>query len=77
MPKVAYKLFKRKLGFRDLLNIIPLDASLVKGSHGRIDNPAGQQPVFIGHAAAEEIGADEVCGEILAHLGIEADVRRH
>jgi len=76
MLKMGYKLFKRKLGFRDLLNVIPLDASLVKGSHGRIDNPAGKQPVFIGHPTGEEIGADEVCGEILAHLGIEVDARQ-
>ena len=31
----------RKLGFRTLLDVIPLDATLVKGSHGRIpDDPA-------------------------------------
>jgi predicted AlkP superfamily pyrophosphatase or phosphodiesterase len=34
---VAWKLLKRKLGFRGLLDVIPLDASLVKGSHGRPD----------------------------------------
>ena len=39
MVKIASKLAARKLGFRNLLDIIPLDASLVKGSHGRIDNP--------------------------------------
>jgi predicted AlkP superfamily pyrophosphatase or phosphodiesterase len=32
---VASKLARRKLGFRTLLDVIPLDASLVKGSHGR------------------------------------------
>ena len=32
---VGWKLAKRKLGFRNLLDVIPLDASLVKGSHGR------------------------------------------
>jgi predicted AlkP superfamily pyrophosphatase or phosphodiesterase len=34
MLRVAAKLLKRKLGFRSLLDVIPLDASLVKGSHG-------------------------------------------
>jgi predicted AlkP superfamily pyrophosphatase or phosphodiesterase len=71
MLKVAYKLFKRKLGFRDLLDIIPLDASLVKGSHGRIDNDSAHGPLFIGNAPRDQIAADEVCGEILTHLGIE------
>lgn len=35
--KVGWKLALRKLGFRTLLDVIPLDASLVKGSHGRPD----------------------------------------
>ena len=42
-PKVTsfFKLIKRKLGFRNLLDIISLKRSeIVKGSHGRItDNP--------------------------------------
>lgn len=32
--KIASKILKRKLGFRTLLDVIPLDATLVKGSHG-------------------------------------------
>jgi predicted AlkP superfamily pyrophosphatase or phosphodiesterase len=32
--KVAFKLMKKAAGFRTLLDVIPLDASLVKGSHG-------------------------------------------
>jgi predicted AlkP superfamily pyrophosphatase or phosphodiesterase len=32
--KIAWKLLKKKLGFRTLMDVIPLDASLVKGSHG-------------------------------------------
>ena len=31
---IAAKLLKRKLGFRALLDVIPLDATLVRGSHG-------------------------------------------
>jgi predicted AlkP superfamily pyrophosphatase or phosphodiesterase len=65
MVKVGYKLFKRKLGFRDLLDVIPLDASLVKGSHGRIDNPLSSSPVFLGNAAADRIPATAVASEIL------------
>jgi predicted AlkP superfamily pyrophosphatase or phosphodiesterase len=68
MVKVAYKLLKRKLGFRDLLNIIPLDASLVKGSHGRIDNCREQGPLFIGSAASDELTAEQVYAELLAHM---------
>lgn len=32
--RIAAKLLARKLGFRTLLDVVPLDASLVKGSHG-------------------------------------------
>ena len=46
MLKVAWTLLKRKLGFRSLLDVIALDASLVKGSHGRVtDDPRGRPAV--------------------------------
>ena len=47
MPKVILKLLKKKLGFRTVMNIIPLNADLVKGSHGRIPEDASDYPVFI------------------------------
>jgi predicted AlkP superfamily pyrophosphatase or phosphodiesterase len=34
--KIAATLAKRKLGLRSLLEVIPTDATLVKGSHGRV-----------------------------------------
>jgi predicted AlkP superfamily pyrophosphatase or phosphodiesterase len=39
MPKltIGAKLLAKKLGFRSVLNVIPLDSGLVKGSHGRPD----------------------------------------
>ena len=45
---VGWKLAKRKAGLRSLLDVIPLDATLVKGSHGRrpaVDEP--DTPVFM------------------------------
>jgi predicted AlkP superfamily pyrophosphatase or phosphodiesterase len=71
MVKIAAKLAARKLGFRNLLDIIPLDASLVKGSHGRIDNPRSRAPVFIGNGSSGEIAATGISSEILSSLGIE------
>jgi predicted AlkP superfamily pyrophosphatase or phosphodiesterase len=32
--KIAWRLLQKKLGFRMLMDVIPLDARLVKGSHG-------------------------------------------
>ena len=43
LPKVriGWRLLQKKLGFRMLMDVIPLDATLVKGSHGRRpDNPS-------------------------------------
>lgn len=47
MPKVAWKLLKKKLGFRTVLDIIPLKAELVKGSHGRVPDDPLDYPIFI------------------------------
>lgn len=47
---VASRLLKKILGFRYYMDVIGLDASLVKGSHGRIASPAAEAteaPVFI------------------------------
>jgi predicted AlkP superfamily pyrophosphatase or phosphodiesterase len=46
--KIAKFLLKKKLGFRGLLDVIPLDAGLVKGSHGRDRVEPGEQPLIIG-----------------------------
>ncbi|MBA2127429.1 alkaline phosphatase family protein [Hyphomicrobium methylovorum] len=48
-PKLAvgWRLLKKILGFRTLMNVIPLDAKLVRGSHGRADTPAEHTPVFM------------------------------
>jgi hypothetical protein len=37
----------RKLGFRALMDVIPLDAALVGGSHGRITDDANDGPLII------------------------------
>ena len=41
-PKVAIglRLARRALGFSTLMDVIPLDATLVKGSHGRVTEDA-------------------------------------
>jgi len=45
--KIGTNLLKKKLGFRMLMDVIPLDATLVKGSHGRIPADSGEYPVLI------------------------------
>jgi predicted AlkP superfamily pyrophosphatase or phosphodiesterase len=48
-PKLAigWRLAKRALGFRTLMDVVPLDPHLVRGSHGRIMDDAAHGPVFI------------------------------
>jgi hypothetical protein len=68
---IGWKLFKRKLGFRTLLDVIPLDPSLVRGSHGRLEQPANGRPILItqrGTQAATEMACSGVRDVILQHL---------
>jgi predicted AlkP superfamily pyrophosphatase or phosphodiesterase len=47
MAKIAWRLLRKKLGFRMLMDVIPLDASLVKGSHGRVPASPRDYPILI------------------------------
>jgi predicted AlkP superfamily pyrophosphatase or phosphodiesterase len=71
--KIAATLLKRKLGFRALLDVIPLDTSLVKGSHGRLTDSPDEGPVFMTNdptclPAGDTIAATMVKDVILAHV---------
>lgn len=44
---LAWKLLRKKLGFRQLLDVVPLDTSLVRGSHGRVTQQTKHKPVMI------------------------------
>jgi len=48
-PKLAvgWRLLKRMLGMRVLMDVIPLDASVVRGSHGRADTPYARGPLIM------------------------------
>ncbi|MEX0779407.1 MAG: nucleotide pyrophosphatase/phosphodiesterase family protein [Balneolales bacterium] len=45
--KVGSILLKKNLGFRYLMDVIPLEADLVKGSHGRPASSRNEEPVLI------------------------------
>jgi predicted AlkP superfamily pyrophosphatase or phosphodiesterase len=45
--KIAWRLLQKKLGFRMLMDVIPLDATLVKGSHGAKPKNISDWPVLI------------------------------
>jgi predicted AlkP superfamily pyrophosphatase or phosphodiesterase len=68
LAKIAGFLAKKKLGFRGLMDVIPLDASLVKGSHGRDTVPKDEQPVAIGGDAGKVGVAEDVFGWVRGRL---------
>lgn len=45
--KIALRLLQKRLGFRMLMDVIPLDATLVRGSHGRRPVNPKEWPVLI------------------------------
>ncbi len=69
--KVGLTLLKKQLGFRYLMEIVPLDAGLVRGSHG-LPTPPEAGPLFATERAdlldGSSIQATDVCGLILHHL---------
>ena len=69
---VGWRLAKRKLGLRTLMDVIPLDAGLVKGSHGRVTDDPADGPVLISSDPAllppDAVHATEVKSLILSHL---------
>ena len=70
--KVALTLLKKKLGFRYLMDVVPLDANLVKGSHGHLTSAAWQSPLLITQQQnvlqSEAIEAKQVFDVIFQHL---------
>jgi len=57
--KITWRLLQKKLGFRMLMDVVPLDATLVKGSHGRRPADKRDWPVFITERP-ELLGAKEI-----------------
>ena len=72
MAKVAFRVLQKKLGFRYLMDVIPLEASLVRGSHGRLPENKEDGPLLISRLAdamrSGHIHATGVHSVILDHL---------
>jgi predicted AlkP superfamily pyrophosphatase or phosphodiesterase len=73
---VGSRIVRRKLGFRTLLDVIPLDATLVKGSHGRIPDDPASGPLLMTKQTDllpdGDVAAADVHDLILRHLGVAA-----
>jgi predicted AlkP superfamily pyrophosphatase or phosphodiesterase len=68
--RAGYKLARKLLGFRYLMDVIPLDATLIKGSHGGISAPREFYPICITDTplTQSELQATNVYDVIWGHL---------
>jgi len=76
MLKAGWKVLRKKMGFRMVMDLIPLDASLVSGSHGRIPEDRADRPVFITRQkdlnSPDSIAPTGVFNLLLQHLQARA-----
>jgi predicted AlkP superfamily pyrophosphatase or phosphodiesterase len=70
--RAAYKLLRKKAALRYVMDVIPLDATLIKGSHGRVGTPTSAHPVLITDKALakQELQAVDVYDVIANYLGL-------
>jgi predicted AlkP superfamily pyrophosphatase or phosphodiesterase len=70
--RIAWRLAQKIMGFRYMMDVIPLDAGLVKGSHGRPTDKPEDGPLLISSApellAAGPVSAIAVKDLILDHV---------
>ncbi len=68
--RAGYKLLRKKAALRYVMDVIPLDATLIKGSHGRINTPSSFHPVLIADQAysKNELMPTDVYEVIWQHL---------
>lgn len=70
--KIASRLLQKKLGLRTLFDVISLDTSLVKGSHGRLPSSPDEGPLVITRQAhpfaSQPLAATDVHDLILSAL---------
>jgi predicted AlkP superfamily pyrophosphatase or phosphodiesterase len=70
--KVGWKVAQKKLGFRYLMDVIPLSGELVRGSHGRLPDSEKDGPLFITRQPellpGERLAPTDVQHAILSHL---------
>jgi predicted AlkP superfamily pyrophosphatase or phosphodiesterase len=73
LPKLraARRLLQKRLGFRTLFDLVPLDSSLVRGSHGLCATTIEERPILFGDGAPPT-AADPIAMTRVAQLLLEA-----
>ncbi|MDT0341554.1 alkaline phosphatase family protein [Streptomyces litchfieldiae] len=75
-PRAALALARKKLGLRYRMNVIPLDPSYVRGSHGRLPDTPGDGPLLLCSApdalTGDPVDATDVKPFLLGLQGLTA-----
>lgn len=76
MLKAGYRLLQKELGFRYLMDLIPLDSSLPAGSHGHLTTDPDSGPMFATKHAQllngkSTLEPTDIFNLILRHLNLE------
>ena len=70
--RVGFRLVQKKLGFRYLMDVIPLEPSLVRGSHGRLPSTRDDAPLLISSRPellpGDRVHAAGIRGVMMKHL---------
>lgn len=68
----ARKVLRKKLGFRMVMDVVPLDASIVRGSHGLPAEDSRDRAILIGHGPRPdgEVGMEQVKDLLLRGMGL-------
>ena len=72
--RIAWRLVQKRLGLRYLMDVIPLRADLVKGTHGRLPDRPDDGPVLLCSShkgACERMAMTAVRDFLLTQLGLE------
>lgn len=70
--RIANRLARKKLGMRYLMDVIPLDTSLVRGSHGLLPSTPERGPVFLSSLPVEGDASSPVAMTDVKRLLLEA-----
>jgi len=71
--RAGYKLLRKKAALRYVMDVIPLDATLIKGSHGRVNTASSFHPLLITdqEPAKKELQCTDVHDIVWQHLAGE------
>ena len=76
--RLVWRLLRKRLGFRMLMDVIPLDASLVRGSHGGRPSRESEWPVLLfeapGVLPVHPVPSPDVHGLLAQAMGSNIDI---